>query len=155
MPSTATPTTWRGLMPLLVGFLLPLALADGADAQVFRFDSDPYRNANFKATVVDEITFESTGNGKWKSQLRCIRADDGVEILAAKPFLDYVEESRGGGEVVLRPAKEGGVPAKLNDDGYYFFRNYPKRPLPEGVDPNEKRWWRSDGKVKWLKGRPN
>ena len=63
-------------------------------------------------------------------------------------FMDYREVSRDSRTVQLQP-REGNVPVKLTDNGMYLYRTYPSSPVPPGIDPNEERWWRSEGKGSW------
>ena len=143
----------RWFPALSASLVIVTALAGQAKAQVYYFNGDPYTNANFGAVVRDQVTYEFLGDGRWNWKIRVVRADDGFVFQADKVEGFFEEVSRGSGEVELR-SKSGGVPKKLTDNGTYIFRTYPSIPIPEGIDPDEKRWWRNKGAGKWISNRP-
>lgn len=136
-----------------------IAIAGGlqgiARAQVYRFDGEPYGNANFGTNVIDQVLYESLGNGTWRWKVQVIRAADGAVLRGFEIAGNFTEVSRGKGELQLRPVAPDGAPVKLTDNGSYLFRTYPELPVPDGIDPNEKRWWRSKGNGRWVSGRPD
>ena len=106
-------------------------------ARYFYFNS-PHYWANVSAIVVDEGYFTEVANGRWVSEGWSKRATDG-QIVNRSQSQEYFELHRGPDGVVIKGTNT--VPIKLTSHGQYVFRDYPTRPVPPGINPNQVTWW--------------
>lgn len=145
----------RIFIALAILISLGSGLQSVAQAQVYRFDGDPYVWAKFGTTVIDQVVYRHLGNGQWRWDIQVVRASDGAVLQGFEFAGTFNEVGRGNGEVQLRRPGPNGVPVKLTDNGSYIFRTYPEFPVPDGINPNEKKWWRDKGRGRWIYGRPD